>query len=275
VAELEPTYTDMQRRLGRLDPRTERDDIERLQSEIAALEHEQRQLTAERSKRSAARDNAEQIKSQLENWLGAFEMGGIKIGGALRAAKVRSARLDGESIKDSLLRVRSEIANVKGEIIRTQRAPLPAADIKREVERRVKELAERGRPILNLDDGKVGLTFADMPMFSDTATALSAPPGSATALLCWLFGRTIIESLTSGLDGIEGGLSSEQRGDKLAKLDRELLQRELAEESLVVAALAQGLECHRRTSANPLAIFVLEVAASVPEPEVEQVEAAE
>src|SRR6185312_8052634 len=99
---------------------------------------------------------------------------------------------------------------------------------------------------------------ADMPMFGDSGTALSAPPGSATQILCWLFEGELVKALTAGLASIDGGLSIEQRGQKLTELERELLVLEQQEEHLVVAALAAGLECDRRVSANPIAILGLD-----------------
>jgi hypothetical protein len=273
--ELEPSYIDLQRRLSRLDPRDDEDDIHRLRNELTILEAETRNLDNERSKRAAAKANSEQIRAQIESWLGAFETGGVQIDGALRWAKVKPfARRKGESLKDSLIRLRNDIAQLKSEIVRTKSAPLPPAEVKRQIIRQVNALADKGRPILNLEDGKVDLRFSDMPMFGDTGAALPAPSGSATALLCWLHGDQIIEALTAGLDGLDGGLSPEAREQKLAELDRDLLTLELQEEHLVVAALAAGLECHRRISASPLAILNLE-PVSHDELESQESEAAE
>lgn len=160
VQELEPVFIDLQRRLSRLDPRTDADDIHRTEGEIAVIEHDREKLASERAKRSGIRDNAQQVRAQLEAWLGAWETGGVHIGGALRPAVIKPARRKGENIRDALLRVRSKIAEVKSEIVRTKQAPLPPAEVKREIERQVQQLADKGRPILNLDGGKVDLRFS-------------------------------------------------------------------------------------------------------------------
>jgi hypothetical protein len=51
------------------------------------------------------------------------------------------------------------------------------------------------------------------------------------------------------------GLSNEERDDRLATLDRQILDAELAEETIIRNAEAIGLPVARRADANPLAVL--------------------
>jgi hypothetical protein len=72
------------------------------------------------------------------------------------------------------------------------------------------------------------------------------------------------------VDQVQDGISREERQRRIAELEAKILDLEHQEESLVVAALAQGLEVHRRPNANPLALLGLEV---VPQMELQMVPA--
>jgi hypothetical protein len=140
---------------------------------------------------------------------------------------------------------------------------LPPEHIKTEIKRQIAALAAQGRPTVELEKGQVTVTFPDQPAFGDPGAPLSAPSGSATKLLCWLFGDQIIDRLNAGVDSVTGGLTRHEREVPLDELRAELLKLERQEEALVAQGLHQGLDVHRRPGASPLALLGLEPAPAL------------
>jgi hypothetical protein len=249
--------------LSRLDPRTEADDITEATEELNHLRAELDALDMERSRRLSVQGNLQQTVSQVENWLRGWEAGIVRLDGPLRAAKL--APLDPAiDVETELPAVRRQIMTVQGEIAVTNAAPLPAATIKQNIREQIQRYADAGRPRLRLENGKVDLAFADMPLFSNPGAALAAPARSVTSTLCWLFGGQITKMLTDQIDDAVGdtGLSVADRTARLAELHEKLFALEQREELLVEAGLRRGLECHRRREASPLAVLGLEVDAA-------------
>ena len=161
-----------------------------------------------------------------------------------------------ESLAGAVTRIRRQILGHKSELSQLRAAPLTSAEIKTKITGHINQMAEQGRPYLNLEGGVVDVRFADVPAFGDGA--LMAPAGAASKLLAWLFRDELISSLTRGSDNIEGGIAASERPKLEAVLDSKILALEHQEEALVVEALSQGLECNRRLGCNILAILGLE-----------------
>jgi hypothetical protein len=70
-----------------------------------------------------------------------------------------------------------------------------------------------------LEKGKVNIRFPDQPAFGNSGEPVSPPSGSATALLCWLYGAEIVDRLNTGADSITDGF------DPAAALAAELFGR--------------------------------------------------
>jgi len=239
----------------------DKEEAAALQTQVDTLRDELEALARARSRREGLKANTLQCKSAIEQWLANLEMGNASVAGPLRPANVTPRFLDDETVESALLRVRRDIAGIKNELARIAAAPLPPQQIRAEIERQVEALAAQGRPRLDLEGGKVGLTFADQPAFANAGAALTAPSGSATRWLCWLFQDEIVRRLTVGVDGIENGLTREERETRTAELQRHMLAREHEEEALIVRALALGLDVHRRPGANVLALLELEAVS--------------
>lgn len=244
-------------RLGRLDPKTEADDIKKLQQQRDALRIEIGTLEQRRAKFSGVKGNSEQVLAQLQSFIPALcERGG---GGRLRAVSISAKPRDNETLKDAILRLRNAITTAQGEINRLRMSPLPPADIKSAIVAHIEKMAAQGQPRLDVENGKVQISFPDEIMFSAPGAVRSAPCGSATQLVAWLFKDRLIDALTNGVDQIKGGVSQVERDRRSAELNAQLRRLEHEEEALVLQALEAGLECHRRVMASPFALLGLDV----------------
>lgn len=88
-------------------------------------------------------------------------------------------------------------------------------------------------------------------------TGFEIARGDTAPLLCWLLGDTIKQRLTELInrsDYIEG-LPSDKRDDAAAKLNRQILDLERAEESIILDAEEAGLTIPRREDLNPAVVL--------------------
>jgi hypothetical protein len=90
---------------------------------------------------------------------------------------------------------------------------------------------------------------------------MSAPSGSGTKLVAWLFKDRLLERAAARVAEIVGdsGISKSERERHTAELNDEIRRLEHEEESLIVQALDAGLDVHRRYQASPFALLGLEV----------------
>jgi hypothetical protein len=73
-----------------------------------------------------------------------------------------------------------------------------------------------------------------------------------------MFRDQIVELCTARLEEVAGGITAADRARRIAELERQLFQLEHGEEQLIEAALAAGLEVHRRPHASPYALLGIE-----------------
>jgi hypothetical protein len=250
-------------RLSRLDPSTEADDIRHVTEERDAARTAMQDLMRQRDRRSGMKANAEQCLAQLEGFVVALVDGRVGSSG-IRPVKVDPELRDGETLAKAITRLRNAVAQANGEIARLLQAPLTPAEIKDRVRAQVDKMANAGRPTLMLDGGKVDIQFPDENRFGDGA--LSAPTKSASSLMAWMFHDEILDRMLDGVDQIQGGVPMAERADREAEIRKRILALEHEEEALVVRALADGLEVHRRPSASGFALLGIE---PVPVPEFE------
>jgi hypothetical protein len=244
-------------RLGRLDPRSEADTIAKLELDRNALRIEVGTLEQRRSLLNARRANAEQTLAQLNSAIPLLvERGG---GGALRPVTVTAQPREGEDLKAAILRVRSQINNNNSEITRLRTAPCTADEIRAAAIPKVEQMAAQGAPHIASANGTVEIRFPDEPQFADPGAVMSAPSGSASKMLAWLFPEQMLARMTDGLDDVVGGVSKAEREARSTELNAEVRELEHEEEALVCMALEAGLDVHRRPTASPLALLGLEV----------------
>jgi hypothetical protein len=97
--------------------------------------------------------------------------------------------------------------------------------------------------------------WPDVQPYAAPGGALSAPSGSASRMLAALFGDQLKKLLVGSVDDIKGAILSAERPKRVREVEAHILALEVAEERLVMAALEEGVEVHRRIDASPWAIL--------------------
>jgi hypothetical protein len=125
-------------------------------------------------------------------------------------------------------------------------------------------MAGEGRPSWRIDDGgRVVVHWPDVQPYAAPGEAMSAPSGSASKMLAALFGDQLKKLLTAGVDEVKGGVASTERPKRVREIEARILALEIGEERLVMAALEEGVEVHRRIDASPWAILYADEEAAV------------
>jgi hypothetical protein len=200
------------------------------------------------------RANTEQTVSRLNNFIGEIFSGAVDVELPQWPDAVPGPR-EGESLTDTLLRIRSELAGASGQLAAVRVAPLPASEIRAALIAEVDRLAAAGAPRISVAAGKVTINWPDQMLYALPGSALSAPSGSASALDCWRDRDKMIERPTAGITDLQGAIPSAERPKRVREIEARLLGLEIGEERLVLRALAAGLEVHRRPDASPWAIL--------------------
>jgi hypothetical protein len=234
-------------------------EVERLDGELAAVRVDLDRLDKERSRRNGLRANCEQVLRQIDVFLMTRASGAGDFAAPPRLTKVPAGRRKGESIADALLRTRREIASAQGELMRIKAAPLPADEIKLAIIERIDALAKAGAPAVVTEGGKVTVHWPDVMQYGVPGEALTAPSGSASKLMAWLFREPLLKKLIAGIEDNEDGVSSGERPQRVREVEERIFGLEIAEEKLVCQALDAGLEVHRRIDASPWALLDLGV----------------
>jgi hypothetical protein len=176
-------------------------------------------------------------------------------------------RKKGESTTDALLRLRREVAAAQAELVRIKSAPLPKEEVQIALLQEVDRMASGGTPHVLVEDGRVTINWPDQQLYASPGSALSAPSGSASRMLAWLFPVELKKRLLSAVEDVQGSVPTAERPRLIREAEERLFALEVAEERLVMAALEQGLECHRRIDASLWAVlgFVEEAVAEAAE----------
>jgi hypothetical protein len=240
-------------------------EVAKLDRELSAVRADLDRLERERSRRNGVRANTEQVVSRLDNFILQLFSGASDATPPRWPATVPGARA-GESVGDAVLRLRREINIAQGELRQIKTAPPPAIEIRAALVAEVDRMAAEGKPRVSVDGGKIRIHWPDVQPYAAHGAALSAPSGSASKMLCALFGDQLKTLLAAGVDDVKGAVPGAERPKRVREVEARILALEVAEERLVVAALEEGLEVHRRPDASPWAIlYADEEAAAVAE----------
>ena len=234
------------------------EEVATLDAELSAVRTDLARLEGERQKRNSTRTNTEQVVSRLNNSIMQFFSGAAEVERPPWPTVVPAAR-DGESVADALMRLRHEIAVAQGELMCLKAAPPPASEIKAAIEAEVDRLAAAGAPQIAIEAGRVVVHWPDVLRFAVPGQALSAPSGSASQLLCALFPAQLKKLRTAGIADTRDSIPARSRPRLIREAEAHILALEVGEERLVVAALEQGLEVHRRIDSSPWAILLADV----------------
>jgi hypothetical protein len=248
-------------RLARISRRYEYSHDSDLVAELDAARGSLERLDRERSRRNSIRANTEQVVSRINNFIMQRSSGAADIAAPPKLTSVPGGRRKGESIVDALLRTRREISAVRADLLRIRSAPPPSDEIKLCVIELVDALSKEGRPLVTTDGGKVVVHWPDQQLYAVPGAALSAPSGSASKMLAWLFREPLIKKLLAEVKDDKGGIPSAERPRLISEAEAKIFGLEIAEERLVMAAQEAGLEVHRRIDASPWAILGYGVVA--------------
>jgi hypothetical protein len=252
---LELRLFDLQRRLRLLNPKIDADLIKDLGREHAEIRAEVHRARDERMARNSVRGNADQIISQLKcNFLAADNVIGPW---GVHAYEGRVQLRDGESLPDAIQRVRSELQRTQGQLAAVKAAPPARAEVEAALVAEINRWAAEGAPKISLDGGKVSIAWPDVQLYALPGSELSAPSGSASKLICFLFRAEMLKRVTASVANIDG-ITAAERKQQVAELEVRLARQEHEEEQLIEMALAAGVECHRRPAASPYALLGIE-----------------
>jgi hypothetical protein len=209
-------------------------------------------IESERSLRQERLWAAQSILSPVQTWFQKFNSGPLALGPVFVDVAVDPGLRPGEPIEVALDRVRNDVAEARGALMRLRAAPLPAATIKAQIAALIDGKAARGGPLLNIAGPRVEVTWPDIAQF-----AQFAPGGSVSDQLCWLFKDSYIEALTAGIDEQVGdrGIPLADRPAVEMRLMERLLAAERIEEAIVEIAVEAGRPVRRRPDADVMAIL--------------------
>jgi hypothetical protein len=250
---LEVALNDALRQLNYIDVKADPDGAKAIEVEIERLRLEYQRLDRERATRQAMKANCDQVLASLRD---VFLL--TKITWPLHEVRIDARPQDGQDLKAAILRTRDEISAAQGELRALRNAAGTLEELGVQVLREVERKAARGRPRLNVNAGKVSISWCDMIAFAPRDTVIGAPQGAASDLLCWLFEQQIMQKLFADLIAAQpegGGISEAERTARIAETEAAIAHLEHTEEALIEQALAAGIEVHRRPSASPWALL--------------------
>ena len=144
----------------------------------------------------------------------------------------------------TLDRARGEIKAARLEMERVAAAPPTRSEQVAGIRAAVQRLAERGRPVVRTDGGRIVVEMQQAEGWGD------ARPGPLHTL-AWLDPETLVERLTAEIVDYPGAMSSPKRERLLAELGGKLGDLEAIEEALVMQAEADGRDVQRRVDCRP------------------------
>lgn len=215
--------------------------------QMANAEHELTRVRAQQGKHQRRYNDLSALLASLQQFVQSIS-DGMSIG---VARPIRLNQREGETIGQTVARVRTEIATTKQEMHATRLAPPPKKDIRAQAGKYVEGLASRGKPRIRVSRDQLIIDFDDPASFGPSASR-------SICHLAWLWPEEVTAAILKDIDGMpEPGLSltAKARETRLAELAVALDQLERIEEGLIEAAETQGHVIDRRTDASPLAVL--------------------
>jgi hypothetical protein len=178
----------------------------------------------------------------------------------------------GEDLLGALQRIRARVNDLKQELLKIERAPLPVQYCKEKAREQIEELAARGKPnVLALVKRGGQIIFPEQRTQVDIVNAPQPMLGFAlrpdtVALFAWAHRDALLKKLEAEIDAVdaassEAAMTPEQRQVAEAEIGQTLLQVSREEAALVWQAQEKHLPAEHRQDANPVAILGLELIA--------------
>jgi hypothetical protein len=253
---LEVSFSDLEHRRQFLDPKSEPEALAAVEAEMDGLRSEHARLDRERSARQASKQNTDQIIAGLRE---VFLLGG-KLTWPVHELRIEARPQEGETLTDAILRTRTEIAVASSELAAVRHASGTLEELGIQIIEEIERKAARGKPRVSVNASKLSVHWSDVVSFAPKGTVISAPMGSGSDMMCWLFQKEIAQKLVADLlaqhqESGGPGISEEERSERTKELEARVMRLEHEEECLIDQALAQGVEVHRRTGASPWALL--------------------
>lgn len=166
----------------------------------------------------------------------------------------------GPSSFEMIEAARDTVATLKADIHETMSQTITRAQAKLQMRKQLRDVAENGRPDLDLliaNGGQIAWPRTRTSTFRGVdVVALD----DAVALLVWANESAIVKALDKEIDSLlaeDSGLSDADRAARLTTLYADLLKNERMEESLIEAAELLGMDVMRRPDADPRAVLGL------------------
>lgn len=174
-------------------------------------------------------------------------------------ARVRLVKLQDETAKDAVTRMRNEIEQAKANLIEAQRAPLPRSEIIARARKHVDALAEKGRPHVHFDQKTGEFTVAIPPERGSGGPSITPVFG----VLAWLDPDRMFQRIKAEIEAKpepEYTLTVEEKRTRVASIKAVIDTLERDEETLIVRAAAEGIEILRRPNAHPAAVLGITIS---------------
>jgi hypothetical protein len=156
----------------------------------------------------------------------------------------------GETVSAAIANVRMEIADLGRALAKVKLAPLPVGDRQELVDQYVVELIRRGRPHVSVQRDRLKVECrGDMFVAEDVL-----------ALLAWAAPEPLARSLDREVAALPlplqvDAMPANERIQRVAEIEEQLLILERREEALIERAAADDLDILRRGDASPLAVL--------------------
>jgi hypothetical protein len=209
------------------------------------LEQDMQRLVADRARVKARLHQAQRVVSSCRTWLDRLPSG----------AKLEpvTASTDGKSLSE----VRARISAAREELTKLMRAPVPSADLRGRVERRIADL---GAPAVRGIGAGEELKIV-WPGAKQTASGPDERSCEPLAMFAMLFPEKLADAAMAEVERMANDpVPRSERPARIAALEREIEELSYVAEALVEAAIARGEAVHRSASAPPQAVLGVRIA---------------
>jgi hypothetical protein len=227
-----------------------------LKAEADAITAEIERLRVIRGERQARAAEAGQLVVRLRGWLER-----LPAHMAFATAAPISFEPAEEGPRAAVERYREKIKELRAEIDAVRKAPLTNGEVRAFVHAWVKQRADRGRPVFEVDHDRATVAFENARALVPGDRLVATAP---TDFFIWLLRDQVAEALLREADALslKGAVTREERAARLAELRAALMNAERAEEGAITRAGEEGTFIARRADADPLAVLQIEVVGA-------------